>query len=408
MVIASCSNNDMDSELLSSDDGVDMEEPDPTPPNPEEEDQRTPCENGFAGDYPCNGYDLMALVSLEEMDADSASDSWGWTDAATGIEYAIIGLNNGTGFINISSPSKPVYLGKLPTRTVSSSWRDIKVYNNHAFVVSEATDHGMQIFNLTRLRNIETPTTFEADAEYLEFGSAHNVVINEESGFAYVVGSDTFSGGAHFINIQDPENPVFAGGYAGDSYTHDAQVVTYHGLDADYVGHEIYVGSNEDSVTVIDVTDKTNPIIIAKATYPNVGYVHQGWFTEDHNYFLVNDELDEINFGFNTRTFVFDFSDMDNPVQIGTYTGPTQAIDHNHYIKGSILYQSNYSAGIRFVDISDVANGNLSEIGFFDTYPENDETSFNGVWSNYPFFDSGNVVVSDINRGLFIVRRSGT
>ena len=88
------------------------------------------CENGFAGDYPCNGYDLLLHIDLNSLDAGAANDSWGWTDASTGNEYAIIGLTNGTAFIDITNTEEPIYLGKLPTATEDSSWRDIKVYNN--------------------------------------------------------------------------------------------------------------------------------------------------------------------------------------------------------------------------------------------------------------------------------------
>ena len=124
---------------------------------------QTPCTNGFAGSYPCNDYDLMSRISLSQMSASSGNDSWGWTDSQTSKEYAIIGLNNGTAFIDVSNPTNPVYLGKLPTATGNSLWRDVKVYSDHAFIVSEASGHGMQVFDLTRLRNVSNPpVTFSA------------------------------------------------------------------------------------------------------------------------------------------------------------------------------------------------------------------------------------------------------
>ena len=150
----------------------------------------------------------------------------------------------------------------LPTHTTSTTWRDVKVYNNYAFIVSEAGGHGMQVFDLTRLRNVANPPeTFTEDAHYDGFGSSHNIVINEDTGYAYSVGDDTYSGGAHFVDISNPLNPVAAGGYAGSGYTHDAQVITYNGPDSDYTGREIYVGSNENQVVIVDVTDKANPSI---------------------------------------------------------------------------------------------------------------------------------------------------
>ncbi|QNJ97331.1 choice-of-anchor B family protein [Constantimarinum furrinae] len=364
------------------------------------------CDNGMAGVFPCNNYDLIYRIGLDEFGASEGNDIWGWTDPSSGKEYALMGLDNGTAFVDISNAANPVYLGKLRTQTGNSAWRDIKVYNNYAFVVSEASNHGMQVFDLTRLRNVANPpTSFNADAIYTGFGSAHNIVINTNSGYAYAVGSDTFNGGPHFINIQDPLNPVGEGGYSMDSYSHDAQVVTYTGPDSDYTGREILIGSNENEVVIVDITDKNNPVHISAITYQQTGYTHQGWFTDDQSYFLLGDELDEINFGINSRTILFDFSDLDDPQTVGEYYGPTTAIDHNGYVKGNTFFQANYTAGVRIISLADINNGNLQEIGFFDTHPSNNAASFNGAWSVYPFFNSEHIIVSDINMGLFIIKK---
>ena len=372
-----------------------------------------PCINGMAGDYPCNGYDLQVFIPCTDFGADNANDSWGWTDPDDGTEYALVGLDNGTAFLDISDPINPIYLGKLPTHTSPSLWRDVKVYNNYAFVVSEANNHGMQIFDLTRLRDVANPPeTFTEDAHYGGFGGAHNIVINEETGYAYGVGAD-YSGGAHFVNIQDPLNPIGEGGYSGSGYTHDAQVVVYDGPDSDYTGKEIYIGSNEDKVVIVDVTDKTNPVLISAVTYTNDAYTHQGWFTEDLTYFIVGDEIDELNFGFNTRNIVFDFTDLDNPQLSFEYSGPTSATDHNGYVDGDKFYLANYKAGMRVIDISDISNENMTEIGFFDVFPSNNTAGYDGAWNVYPYFASGNILISSLKYsspdyvpGFYLVKSS--
>ena len=378
--------------------------------------QKIPCENGMADIYPCNGYDLMSYLSLNDLTPGagggslSGNDSWGWTDPATNKEYALVGLNSHTAFVDISNPLVPILVGILPTATVNSPWRDIKVYQNHAFIVSEASNHGMQVFDLTRLGSVtNAPETFTADTHFTEFGRAHNIFINETSGYAYVVGtsrSGPFSGGALFINIQNPTSPVSEGGFAAGGYSHDLQVINYTGPDSDHTGKEILVGSNEIEVVIADVSDKANPTILSTVTYSNIGYTHQGWFTEDLNYFIVGDEYDERNFGNNTRTLVFDLSDLDNPLYDFDYLGLTAAIDHNGYIKGNDYFLANYRAGVRVLDLSQIGSGSLTEIGFFDTYPDNDNAAFNGVWNVYPFFASGNIVISDFERGLFIIKKS--
>ena len=371
----------------------------------------TPCEDGFAGVYPCSGYDLQAIVSLETFRANSGNDSWGWTDPQTGKEYAIMGLDDGTAFVDISVPDQPVYLGKLATATVPSSWRDVKVFQNHAFIVSEAANHGMQVFDLTRLRNVPSKQNFTADARFTGFGNAHNIAINEASGFAYVIGSSLYEGGPAFIDVNDPLNPTLEGGFSDESYSHDAHIVTYNGPDQDHHGKEILFGSNSDGgdnnqVVIVDVTDKSAPTLISNMSYSNGGYTHQGWLAEDHQYYYLGDELDEINYGGRTKTLVFDLEDLDNPILHHTYLGATNAIDHNGYTKNNSFFIANYTAGFREINTINIASGAMEEEGFFDTYPSNNNANFNGVWSIYPYFESGVIVISDINTGLYLVKAS--
>lgn len=370
---------------------------------------QTICTGGFAAGYPCDNMDLMSHLDFPAIGGNAntgGNDCWGWTDPLDGREYAIMGCTSHTAFVDITNPTAPVYKGKVVSQNgVSSIWRDIKVYNNYAFIVSEAAGHGMQVFDLTRLRNITTPQTFTPDAHYAEFGNCHNIAINEATGYAYCVGSNTFFGGPHVVNIQDPLNPVFAFGYADENYTHDAQIVIYDGPDPDYQGKEIFFGANEDKVVVLDVTDKQNPIFLSSFFYSETGYTHQGWLTPDQKYWMLGDELDELDFGFQTRTVLIDMTDLDNPVLKSDYYGTTEAIDHNGYTLNNEFYLANYRAGLRLMDAVNIENGEVTEIGFFDTYPQNNNAAFDGAWSVYPYFASGNIIISDINRGLFVVRK---
>lgn len=368
---------------------------------------QTPCVGGMAGGFPCDGYDLQSQIPLSTMGSTRANDSWGWTDALDGKEYAIMCLIEATAFIDISDPNNPIYLGKILTENNSSTWRDAKTYNDFAFIVSEDPGHGMQIFDLTRLRNVTNPPViFTEDAHYSGFGSAHNIVINQETGYAYGVGTSANGGGPHFVNIQDPLNPVNEGGFPDAGYCHDAQVVIYNGPDTDYTGREILIGSNAVEVVVIDVTDKTSPQIISTIDYGNLEYTHQGWLTQDQRYFLLGDEQDEINLGLNSRTIVFDFEDLDNPQLSFEYLGPTGATDHNGFIKDDKFYLSNNAAGLRVIDVSDISNGTLTEEGFFDSYPPDNDSGYIGAWSVYPYFDSGNIVISDRTAGFLLVKAS--
>ena len=384
---------------------------------------RVDCDEGAALHFGCSNVDLLAFMPVGDLGGEidvRLNDIWGWTDPETGREFALVGRSDGTAFVDVSSPSDPVFVGDLPLTKEArpSSWRDIKVYNNHAFIVADgAGPHGMQVFDLTHLRDVSAPpATFEALTTYDGVGSSHNIVINEATGYAYIVGAggsgETCGGGLHMVNIQDPANPVFEGcfadtetGRSGTGYSHDAQCVIYNGPDADYSGREICFNSNETALSISDVTDKENPVAISSASFPNVSYAHQGWLTEDQSFFFMNDELDELGGNADrTRTMIWDVSDLDDPQLAREFFSENTSSDHNLYIRGNLMYQSNYGSGLRIFDITDLTNP--VEVGFFDTITVvPDQPGFIGSWSNYPFFESGTIVVTSMGEGLFMLKK---
>jgi choice-of-anchor B domain-containing protein len=356
----------------------------------------TPCADGMAGTFPCNKVDLAAFLPVADIDGTdaagvTANDLWGWTDPLTDREYALVGLSNGVAFVEVTDPTAPVYLGNLPGHTVDSLWRGLKVYRDHLYVVSEAAGHGMQVFDLTRLRNVQSPpVTFTEDAHYNNFTSAHTINVDEETGFLYVAGSkpnpnrtpnvDTCpgvsankGGGLHMIDVRNPEAPAFAGCVNEDGYVHETECVVYRGPDAQHSGREICFNSNEDTLTIVDVTDKAAPVQLSRTTYAGVGYTHQGWLTGDHARFLLDDELDEQQQRLaRNRTFVWDVSDLDAPAVQAVFQGSTPSIDHNLYVRGLYAFESNYRSGVRVLDASGVGAGSLSEVAFFDVFPVDD------------------------------------
>jgi len=142
---------------------------------------------------------------------------------------------------------------------------------------------------------------------------------------------------------------------------------------------------------------------ISRTKYPDAGFAHQGWLTEDHRYFLLGDELDELDFTVPTRTHVFDLTDLDAPVYAFAYEAATASIDHNLYILGNRVFQANYTSGVRVLEFGDLSNMEIMEIAFLDTFPGSDSAIFEGAWSVYPFLPSGNIIASDRSNGLFIL-----
>ena len=367
------------------------------------------CLDGMSDIFPCAGVELAGWLELPEIGGGSGSDSWGWKDEQTDRYFALMGRSNGVAFIEVTDPANPVYLGNLPRPpgVAANVWTDIKTYKDHAFIVADNVNgHGIQVFDLTRLRQVaDPPVTFTMDAHYTGLSSAHNIFINQDSGFAYTVGGNTCAGGPHMVDIRNPTAPSFAGCYSGDGYSHDVQCVLYRGPDSRYTGREICFASNEDTVTIVDVTDQSNPIRIARHGYNSHGYTHQGWLTEDQRYFVTDDELDEDRFNLaGTRTLVFDFARLDQAPPAAEYIAGGLSIDHNQYVIGDYTFQANYRRGLRILRIDDPARAQLTEVAFFDTFPASDGIGFSGAWNVFPFFDNGTLLVSDINRGLFVLR----
>lgn len=306
----------------------------------------TRCVDGSASGYPCKNIDLHAFLAKEKMGGGEANlnDIWGYTDPVTGAEIAIVGRTNGTSFVDITDPVNPVFLGFLPSHNNGSdSWRDVKTYNDHAFIVADGSGnktHGLQVFDLTTLRNLPSPGQTLKETTHLGgFGNAHNIAINEDTGYAYIVGSNQCSGGLYMVNISDPTSPSYAGCFSSDGYTHDTQCVIYQGPDARFFNREICVAYNEDTITIVDVTNKSNPKQLSRTTYQGSQYTHQGWFlNNNHSILVMNDELDEKRDGIKTTSYIYDVSLLDKLVELGRYVGPTSAIDHNLYTKDGYVY----------------------------------------------------------------------
>lgn len=367
-----------------------------------------PCVGGTAGGFGCEGVELVSHLEVGELGLGHGSDLWAWTDEASGRVFALVSGNVGVAFVEITHPYCPEVIGFLSSAAGPSGVRDVKVHADHAFVVAEAGGHGMQVFDLRRLLDVsEPPVSFDPDAHHTGFGRAHNLAIDTESGFAYGVAVGACGQGLYMMDLADPLMPTFVGCLLppGD-HIHDTQCVVYDGPDAEHQGQQICVNSNgySGSISVVDVTDKMAVDVLAEAPYPDAAYTHQGWLTDDHAYFLSNDELDELSNGTNTRTFLWDVSDLDTPLLIGTYQHDLPASDHNLLVDGGFAYLANYRAGMRVLDLGQIATGDASEVAWFDTYPSDDAAGFDGAFTAYPWLPDDLVIVSDIQGGLFVLR----
>ena len=368
-----------------------------------------PCEDGSAGPHACKGMTLLSQMLPEDFGAQTGNDVWGYVDPDSGREVAVVGLNNGTAFVDVTHPVCPELLGKLDSGVRATLTRDVKVFKNYALVVAEASNAGMQVFDLNNLFADDSSGELQVLATYRGDGRqtvsrAHNLAVVDGSDFVYIVASASCGGGLHIVNMEDPAAPSFAGCYDEGRPMHDAQCVIYAGPDADHTGKEICVTSNGgDSFSIVDMSDKSSPTRLGRVTYEGAAYSHQGWLTEDHRYFLLGDELDEMRRRSDTKTFIFDVSDLDNPTFVKAYQSHWVATDHNLYIHDGRVFEANYTMGVRVLDVGRVASGELEEVAYFDTFPEYDTNEMNGAWTAYPYLPSGLVVVNGMN-GFFLLQ----
>ena len=401
----------------------------------------TGCSGGSAAGYPCENVDLVAHLPLSSFmttntrEAPSlANDVWGWT-GSDNREFVIWGVREGHFFFEVTD-SDPQLLGFLPSTHFNglALQHDVKVLGDFAYLGSEGNKHGIQIFDLTRLLDIDPGRDCRSDLYCQELQpdrmyhgtpefpieNSHNVVVNEDNpNVVYVVGSESCNGGLHVIDVSDPLRPTHAGCFGDDGYIHDAQCVDYIGPDSDYQDREICFCFDENTVTIVDVTDKSNMRMVSSTSYEGYKYTHQGWLSSDQSHLVFGDEVDEYKDStMNTRTMVMNVEDLDRPSNVRAYYGPTHAVDHNQYViqataegqdyfnmgDTDLIYQANYQAGMRILQVLDYETADFVEVGHFDTYPLSDENKFEGAWSAYPYFRSGLVVISSIEDGLFLVQ----
>lgn len=354
-----------------------------------------------------HGIVAVGFLSLEDLETSKVNDMASWFDEVDQTTYLLVGCENGTAFVRLLPGGKPIYMGKLLTASLSSVWRDIKVVNNHAYVVCEADNHGMQVFALNDLREwqpADGPQSWEASGFTLGPGTAHNLAVNEDAGHVIQVGSPWMSGGGVIYSVSSPNNPVLIGGASEWGSFHDAHAFRYAGPDGQHQGKDLIVAAGTHRMWILDASQPDDVLLISNVEYPDPAYAHQVWVSEGHDHAFMGDELDEIQLGGVTRTFVFDLTDLDNPVFVETFFSTSTATDHNQYPHGEWLFQSNYHAGLRMLSDAWPSTPTLTERGHFDPYPETDAPGFHGAWSHSILAEEGLVAMTSIEQGLWVLK----
>ena len=313
--------------------------------------------------------------------SEELSDIWGYEK--NGSEYALVGVYNGISVVDVTNPVDLQELAFFPG--YSSIWRDLKTWGDYLYCINE-TNGGLQIVNLAEvISGAANPTYIENTS--LGFTTAHNIYI-DENGVLYVFGSNYSNGGCEMYDLtSNPEHPTFLGVF-DDYYFHDGMVR----------GDTLWGGAIYGGVfSVIDVSNKTNPEIIGSHATPNT-FSHNCWISDDGDYLFTTDE---VSGAYVAAYDVSDLNDIQEVDRIQAWSGYSDVIPHNTHVDGDFVVTSYYRDGVSIVDISNPSN--LVEVAYYDTSDDFSGDGFNGAWGAYPWLPSGNILVTDIENGLFVI-----
>lgn len=276
--------------------------------------------------------------------------------------------------------------------------------NDHAYIICDLAPCNLQIFDLTRLRE-PLVGVWNPDAVF-PIPIAHSIDSNPDTNHIFINGTGPVVAGQPIIlDVTQPLAPVPVGVTYDDGYTHDSLCRTYLGPDKDHKENEVCFNFNEDTMTIYDISaNPVTPQQLSRSTYENASYAHSGALTKDHKTLISTDEGDETGLGINSTLYIWDVRKLAKPKMIGTFVANSKSIDHNIYSEEDALYHANYVNGFRILDLKNAHKGKLKEVAYFDTVPLDDSATFSGVWAAYPYLPSGNILVGNMDGGLFIVR----
>ncbi|MBK6610125.1 MAG: choice-of-anchor B family protein [Chitinophagales bacterium] len=327
-----------------------------------------------------NSTNTTLMANLPYPAESSLSGVWGY--AANNKEYAIVGYTGGTSIVDVSQPSAPVQIAHVDG--VYSFWREIKTFKNYAYVVDDQAGEGLLIIDLSKLPEISYKYIKNIDGANIT--KSHTIFIDEK-GICYLFGSSFDVGGCIMLDLNaDPENPTLIGMHQ-HRYIHDG-----------YVRNDTLWAAqiNDGYIEVVDIKDKLNPKILAEWHTPH-NFSHNCWLSPDSKTLFTTDEVDG---AWITSYDVSNLSDVKELDRIHRADG-SQSIPHNVFVKGNFLVTSHYSEGVVVHDASDPKN--LIEVAHYDTSPT-EGGGFKGAWGVYPYLPSGNILVADMETGLYIVK----
>ena len=330
-------------------------------------------------------------LSATNLYNNAYNEVWGY--AKNGREYAIIGTTRGTHFFDVTNPQSPTLVDFVQGRDTGrqSVHRDYHDYQGYLYIVTDEGKGSLQIVDLSYLPD-SVSLVYDQDTA---IKLSHNIFIDSARGKLYSCGGGS-SRKFSVYSLSNPLSPQLIYRCETDISWWAANVGTSGG----YV-HDVFVRNDTaycnagSGLFVVDFS--TTPVLLGSiSSYPDKGYNHSGWLSEDGNTYALGDETH------GKKLKMLDVSDLSNITFLDT-VGITDnsAILHNQIIKGDLMYVAYYYNGVYVYNIKNPSSPILT--GFYDTSKELNFLSFKGCWGIYPFLPSGVLLASDMQEGLFIL-----
>jgi choice-of-anchor B domain-containing protein len=324
---------------------------------------------------------------------------WGWADGL-GREYALIGATNGVHVVDVTNPTNPVRVDFVPGRRSGCIWREIKTYQNYAYLISD--DNSPNSFQIIDLQYLPDSVSVVYDSDSL-FERAHTLYVDGDRLYCGIVKGGVISGQSSMsvFSLSNPVNPSFLRDLDSD----------FPGLLANQQVHDMLV--KNDTVYASCAFDglfifRYNPVannhsLLGSITlYPQQGYNHSSALTADGNTLVF---MDEVPTGLACK--VMDVSDFSNLTITSTFQSNVGPTPHNPFMVDNTCYIAYYQDGLQVYDVSNPALP--VRVGYFDTQYQTPMggpytgQSYSGAWGAYPYLPSGNVLVSDMQNGLYVL-----
>jgi len=315
------------------------------------------------------------------------NEIWGFVQ--NDHEFAVMGSTEGTHIFDVTDPANGYLVASIDGGSTSPDvvHRDFHTYNGYLYAVAdEMNSSTLQIIDLNN-----APNSIEVVYDSNDIITrAHNIFIDEDNSIMYVCGGKV-NGVSNYLcllSLDDPENPTYLTNYNTHGYVHDIYVI-------DNIG---YLNAGNNGLHIVDFSDINAPQTLGSLTdYPYQGYNHSGWLNSSGDTYIFADE----NHGYEMK-----ICNVSNPNDIIVNTTFLSNIDvnsmaHNLIIKDDYVYVSHYHDGLWIWDISNPSNPVV--VGSYDTYNPDDHDSYRGAWGVYPLLPSGNILVSDMQSGLFVL-----